>query len=99
MNENSTQPAEGRGRWWFAWILATIVIPGSAISFLLALPDGGQPTALFLFGVVTFILHIVSSIKLDHKGSGLISLLLVFGGWVLMVVSLFVGCVVLVSRS
>jgi len=83
--------------WWLAWILATVIIPAGAMSFLLALPNGDKPIALYLIGAVVLILHIVSSIKLDRKGSGLISLLLIFGGWILMAVSFFVGCIALIS--
>lgn len=69
------------------------------MSILLALPDGGQPTSLYLAGAVAVILHLTSSIKLGRKGSGLMSLLLIFGGWVLMVVSFFVGCLVVLNQG
>lgn len=99
MNENSAQTTEGRGLWWFVWIMTTVIVPGCTFG-LLAMLNATSEMAWGVAGVaglVALALHIVSSVKLGRGGSGWLTAGLIFGGWGLMGVSLFVGCLVLVS--
>jgi len=98
MNENSAQTTEGRGLWWFVWIMTTVIVPGCTFG-LLAMQNSIAEVAWGVAGLVVFVLHIVSSVKLGKGGSGWLTAGLIFGGWALMLVSLFVGCLVLVSNS
>lgn len=98
MNENSAQPAEGKSHWWFIWIVTTVIVPGITFG-LLAMQTGVSEVLCGVIGLVVFALHIVSSVKLGKGRSGWLTAGLIFGGWALMLVSLFVGCVVLVSRT
>jgi hypothetical protein len=47
----------------------------------------------FVAAAAALILHIVSSSKLGGGASGWLTFGLIFGGWALMLVSFFVGCV------
>lgn len=98
MNENSAQPAEGKGHWWFIWIMTTVIVPGVTFG-LLAMQTGVSEVLWGVIALVVFVLHLVSSVKLGKGGSGWLTAGLIFGGWVLMGVSFFVGCLVLVSNS
>ncbi len=98
MNENSVQPDAGRAPWWFGWLLATVVIPGA--TFGLVISDSVKSEVVWGgIGLVTFVLHILSSVKLGRGKSGWLTVGLLFGGWVLMLVSVFVGCLAVVSLS
>ncbi|WP_395718216.1 hypothetical protein [Prosthecobacter sp.] len=98
MNENSPQPAPEKGPWWFVWILSTVIFPGATFG-MLASNTRYLEVIVGVVGFVTFVMHIVSSVKLGKGGSGWLTAGLIFGGWALMFVSLFVGCVVLVSQT
>lgn len=98
MSENSDQPAAGKGPWWFLWILCTVILPGGTFG-LLASNIRHLDVLVWGIGFVAFVLHIFTSVKLGKGGSGWLTFGLIFGGWALMVVSLFVGCVVLVSTN
>ncbi len=64
------------------------------------LPGGdGSVIVCVVAGLVNQILHIVSSIRLSKGASGWMTFSLIFGGWVLMLASFFVGCVVMISTS
>jgi hypothetical protein len=98
MNENSAQPAEGKGHWWFVWIMTTVNLPGITFGLLAKQTS----TSEVLWGVIALVilaLHIVSSVKLGKGGSGWLTAGLIFGGWVLMGASFFVGCLVVVSTN
>lgn len=97
-NENSAQPAEGKGPWWFVWILCAVIVPGSTFG-LLATQSGGLEVLWGVIALVVFVLHIVASVKLGKNRSGWLIVGLIFGGWVLMLMSVFVGCLVLVSQG
>ena len=98
MNENNAQPKVEKGPLWFVWILCTVIVPGATFG-LLATQRGGSEVLWGLIALVVCVLHIVSSVKLGKGGSGWLTAGLIFGGWALMFVSLFVGCVVLVSTN
>ncbi len=53
----------------------------------------GNP-AWLVAGLVVLVLHLVASIKLSQGRSVWVTLGLVIGGWILMPVFAFVGCVV-----
>lgn len=97
MDENIPQPPPPQGGWWFAWILATIVIPGISLVLLSATPaDKNVALALGSLGMVVAIaetLHITASFKLSQYRSSIMTALLIFGGWLLMAASFFLGCV------
>lgn len=98
MSENDTPAADERGPWWFVWILATSLLPGLMFGLLATMP-GGSEELWSAVGLVVLILHLVSSVKLAREKSGWLMVGLIFGGWGLMLVSLFVGCLVVVSRG
>lgn len=99
MNTSTPQPLPAKGSWWFAWILATAVIPGLTLAVLplLSENDSLPQTIMALGGISAFVLHIVSSIKLGKGRSGGLVVGLIFGGWALMLVSFFAGCLALVA--
>ncbi len=96
MSGNSNHTRSSHKGWWAGWLLATIVIPGSTLRLLSATPadqNAGLAIALLcLAGGMAFYLHIVSSIKLGSNLSSVMTALLVFGGWLLMAMSFFAGC-------
>ncbi len=99
MDENKPPPLPAKGSWWFAWILATAVIPGLTLSLLAVLPEDGNlgQVILALAAIGTFLLHIVATLKLGKGRSGGLTVGLFFGGWALMLASFFAGCLVLVA--
>lgn len=92
-------PAPASKAWWFVWILSTVVIPGCLLFITTAIGNDSGEVALYGLGAIALLLHIVSSVKLGRQGSGLMSLLLLFGGWLLMGVSAFAGCVALLTQG
>lgn len=88
-------PTPDNGKAWFFWCLATIVLPAIAggICFL---GEVGGGVALFL-GVTAFFMHMAASMKLDGL-SGCAVFFLYIGGWALMLVSFFVGCIVVIPH-
>ena len=78
-----------KGDPWLSWIVAVIVLPSIAGAICFHAPYG--PGIAIISGIVALFLHLGSSMKLDGKGLGMV-LLLYFGGWLLMAVSFFVGC-------
>jgi hypothetical protein len=81
-------------RWWFAWIIATVIIPGGALVFIGLVPEAGDLRSMALRGVGTaaFLAHLIASAELARDGSALKIFILVVGGWFLMAVSLFASC-------
>lgn len=96
MNEDSSQPVPKKGSWWFVWILCTVIVPGVTFG-LLAMQSVIAEAVWGVAALAVLVLHIVSSVKLGKDGSGWLTVGLIFGGWVLMGASFFVGCLVLVS--
>jgi len=96
MNESIPPPPAVKSNtsfWWFVWLLCTVIIPGTVIPLSNALPGlSGSDTVCLAIGVVMLILHIFASLKLS-SGSGWLACGLLFGGWILMLASFFVGCV------
>mgnify|MGYP001256814251 CR=1 FL=1 len=84
MDEKHSPQPNAKGRWWFLWILAAVLLPGVA-PFLHA----DKALALCVGGLV---LHFIASMKLDRTAFWQ-SALVFWGGWVLMLVSFFAGCV------
>ncbi|MFO1439605.1 MAG: hypothetical protein U1F81_14890 [Verrucomicrobiaceae bacterium] len=72
---------------WPFWIIATIVLPSIAGGFYFT--GGNGPVVTVFLGVVSFVLHLVVSMKINNVNG-----CAVIGGWVLMVASFFVGCLV-----
>jgi hypothetical protein len=100
MSEPNLPPAASTSKiWWFAWILATVIIPGSSLLLLSASAASQNVTvaivSLGLVGVVALALHVISSFKLSNTRSSFMTALLIFGGWLLMAVSYFAGCLAL----
>lgn len=79
------------------WIICTVVAPGGLFAALAFLPSKLE-WSVGAGGLAVFVLHLVSSVKVGKGGSGWLTAGLIFGGWALMLVSMFVGCVVLASR-
>ncbi|WP_395739450.1 hypothetical protein [Prosthecobacter sp.] len=91
--------AAASGGWWLAWILATVVMPGAAIPVVDHLPDTPLSVAICWAGAaVILISHVVSSVRLGRKRSGCLIAALIVGGWGLMLVSFFVGCVTIMNN-
>lgn len=95
MDEKQQPPtAQTQGSWWFGWIICTLVFPAC---FGVGFGRWFQTSAVIfpIFGLLSIgalILHIVASIKLSNDRTGIIIALLL-GGWALMAVTFFVGCV------
>jgi len=85
------------GGWWLAWILATVIIPGAMLWLLAILP--GMDTLWLLAVFLVLGLHLVASSKLGKGRSGWLTSGLIFGGWALMLVSAFIGCIALMTQS
>lgn len=99
MTESTPPPlpaAPNAKLWWFIWILCTVILPGGALGLLAVLPSSLEQV-LIAAGIGIFILQLVSSVKLGTGRSGWLTAGLIFGGWALMLVSLFVGCLALVT--
>lgn len=95
MNENNVQPTGGKRFWWFVWILCTVIVPGVIFGLLVTVIQGHEE---FLhLGWLFALLHIVASVKLGRDVSGWLTAGLIFGGWILMLVSFFVGCLAVVA--
>jgi CDP-diglyceride synthetase len=93
MNEPSGEPEQpplGQGDFWLGWILSTVVLPAIAGCFVLKSANASGLAMALL--PVCLLLHLITSIYLEKRG-WLVSFLLFFGGWGLMVVSFFAGCV------
>lgn len=82
--------------WWYIWILCAVIVPGGTFALLASVFEG-QEEILHL-GWFFAALHIVSSVKLGRHRSAWLTVGLIFGGWVLMLVSLFVGCLAVVNH-
>lgn len=79
--------------------MAVVVIPGSLFPLLIAFGEANSAIAknvsLGIFGLTALaavVLHLVSTIKLGKSRSGWLTVLLLLGGWVVGLVSLFAGC-------
>lgn len=93
MNESSgepEQPPSSQGGFWLGWILSTLVLPAIAGGFVLKSADASGLAMALL--PVCLLLHLITSIYLEKRG-WVMSFLLFVGGWGLMVVSFFAGCV------
>jgi len=84
MSTNDSRPQPKNSLWWFAWLAASLVLPGMA-------PFFRAETALALC-VGGLLLHFIACMKLDRPAFWQ-SALVFWGGWVLMLVSFFAGCV------
>lgn len=92
-------PAPASKAWWFAWILSTVVIPGSLLFIAAAVASDSGVVALYGLGAIALLLHIFSSVQIGRCTSDSLTVFLLFGGWLLMGVSAFAGCVVLLSQA
>ena len=100
IDDNTQAPPSlpAKGGWWLAWILATVIAPGVSLPLVEHLPNSKWSPPFFWAGLaVILVTHFVSAIKLGKGRSGCLSVGLLFGGWALMLVSAFVGCMVLVN--
>ncbi len=93
---------DANAKWWIAWIIAVVVIPGAGFPVMEALSRGevSEEVILLLGGlaaVTAFVLHLTASIKASKGRSGWLTALLLLGGWVLGFASLFAGCIVAMS--
>jgi hypothetical protein len=84
MDEKHSQRASAKGGWWLLWFFAAVAMPGVA-------PFCRAETALALC-VGGLVLHFIASMKLDRTAFWQ-SALIFCGGWLLMAVSFFAGCV------
>ncbi len=84
MDEKPSSPPSPKGRWWLLWIIAAVPMPGVAPFY-----PGNKALALC---VAALVLHFIASMKLDRSAFWQ-SALIFWGGWVLMLVSFFAGCV------
>ena len=93
MGENNSKTPPSKGAWWFGWIFSTVVLP--AVAGALAFQNNKPaPVLACLIGATSLGLHFGSCIKLDQKVGPLIALLFL-GGWALMVVTFFSGCLLI----
>jgi len=99
MDENTEQNPPAHGAWWFGWIFATVVFPGVVLGLIVKASQEPSDAMLSLFGLAVFILHFVSSFRLSQGKSGWLTFGLIVGGWLLALMSLFVGCLMIVSQS
>lgn len=89
-------------KWWIAWIMAVVVIPGAGFPVMEAVSrtEASEEIMLLLGGLaalIAFVLHLTASIKASKGRSGWLTALLLLGGWVLGVASLFAGCMVVMN--
>ena len=84
--------------WWFVWILCTVIFPGSTLGLLAVLP-GSLEWVWIAAGIGRFVFHLIASVKLGKGRSGRLTAGLNFGGWALMLVSVFIGCVALMTQG
>ncbi len=97
MNEMSPQPVTKKGPWWFTWILCTVILPSG--TFWISLLPSSYEWLWFVWVIVNLIFHLIASVKLGKGRSGWFIAGLIFGGWALMLVSVFIGCMALLIRS
>ena len=88
-------PKPDNGKAWFFWCISTIVLPAAAGSICFT-GEAGPGIALVL-GLVAFFMHLTASTKLDGM-NGCAVFFLYIGGWVLMLVSFFVGCIAVIPH-
>jgi len=99
MDETSPPPLPSQPNtklWWFVWILCTVIFPGSTLGLLAVLP-GSLDWVWIAAGIGCFVFHLIASVKLGKGRSGGLIAGLIFGGWALILASLFVGCLALVT--
>jgi len=84
MHKKQPSPPSAKGGWWLLWIIAAVPMPGFA-------PFCRAESALALC-VGGLVLHFIASMKLDRTAFWQ-SALIFWGGWLLMAVSFFAGCV------
>jgi len=102
MSENGEQSQPANGGWWIAWILTcTVLAPATALGAIAGLPRMGglNNPAWLMAGLAVGVLHLFSSIRLSQRRSAWVAVGLIIGGWILMLLSSFIGCLVLVSHS
>lgn len=86
---DSTPPPPENGGAWLFWIIATIVLPSIAGGMIIS--GSSKAPAVLTLLVLAFIIHLASSLRLRGlQGCAVVALYL--GGWTLMVVSFYVGC-------
>ena len=97
----TTPPTAKVKRWWGIWIASTAIIPAVILAAVPLLPNDASvgEAYLVLTGGSSFVLHLVSSIKLGKGRTGGLLVGLIIGGWALMLVSLFAGCLALVAQG
>ncbi len=103
MSDESIPPSQpelpAKGGWWLAWILATVIAPGAALPLVDLLPNSKWSPPICWTGLaVILVTHFVSAIKLGSGRSGCLTVGLLFGGWALMLASVFVGCMMLMNN-
>jgi hypothetical protein len=87
------------GGWWIAWIFATVIVPGLIVPLANGVDQNGLMSDywwVIVGGIL--ILHMVASVKLGWCRSGCLAAALILGGWALMLVSFFVGCISVMSN-
>lgn len=84
--------------WWFVWILCTVIFPGGTLGLLAVLP-GSLEWVWIASGIGCLVFHLIASVKLGKGRSGWLTAGLIFGGWALMLVSVFIGCIALMTQS
>ncbi len=84
MDEECSPHPPLKGMWWLLWVLAAVLLPGMAPFF--------RAEGALVLCVGGLVLHFIASMKLDRTAFWQ-SALIFWGGWVLMLVSFFAGCV------
>ena len=77
--------------WWLIWILCT-VIPSSFFP-LSAVLSGGLEWLGGIAGIGCLVFQLIASFKLGEGRSGWLTAGLILGGWALILVSVFIGCI------
>ncbi len=96
MDKNSRTISQNR-RWWFLWLLATVILPAASGVLLPLMPRGAWTEVWVLVALVILALHLITSAKLDERIPSWITGLLILGGWIMIPLSFFLGCAAFVE--
>lgn len=97
MEENNRPLISQSRRWWFLWLLATVILPATAGVILPFMPPGAWTEVWLLVALLILTLHLITSAKLDDRSPGWLAGLLILGGWIMIPTSFFLGCAAVVE--
>ena len=97
MDDKSRPPISQSRRWWCLWLLATVILPAAAGVVYPFMAFSAMSEVLGLVALIILVLHLITSTKLDDRGSGWAAGLLILGGWIMIPMSFFLGCAAFVG--